>query len=275
MSITIVLFGAIGFTYLGVREYPSIDPPIINVSTSYAGANADVIESQITEPLEEQINGIAGIRSLTSTSRDGRSNITVEFDVSVDLEVAANDVRDRVSRAQRNLPPDVDPPTVAKQDADAVPIIFLGVKSEKRNLLSLSDIGQNIFKERLQTIPGVSQVSIWGERRYSMRLWMDPAKLAAYNITPLDIRNALNRENIELPSGRIEGSNTELTVRTLGRLTSVEEFNNLIVKESSGVIVRMKDIGNAELFPENERQMLRRDGIPMIGVVLIDRKSVV
>ncbi|MEW6195694.1 MAG: efflux RND transporter permease subunit [Bacteroidota bacterium] len=269
MSIAIVLFGVIGYTYLGVREYPSVDPPIINVSTNYAGANADVIESQITEPLEEQINGIAGIRSLTSTSRDGRSNITVEFDVSVDLETAANDVRDRVSRAQRNLPPDVDPPTVAKQDADAVPIIFLGVKSDKRNLLDLSDIGQNIFKERLQTIPGVSQVAIWGERKYSMRLWMDPAKLAAYSITPLDIRSALNRENIELPSGRIEGSNTELTVRTLGRLTSVDEFNNLIVKESAGAIVRMEDIGNAELFPENERTMLRNNGIPMIGVVLI------
>ncbi len=269
MSIAIVLFGVIGYTYLGIREYPSIDPPIINVSTNYAGANADVIESQITEPLEEQINGIAGIRSLTSTSRDGRSNITVEFDVSIDLETAANDVRDRVSRAQRNLPPDVDPPTVAKQDADAVPIIFLGVKSDKRSLLDLSDMGQNIFKERLATIPGVSQVAIWGERKYSMRLWMDPAKLAAYSITPLDIRNALNRENIELPSGRIEGSNTELTVRTLGRLTSVEEFNNLIVKESGGAIVRMRDIGNAELFPENERTMLRNNGIPMIGVVLI------
>lgn len=269
MSIAIILFGVIGYTYLGIREYPSIDPPIINVSTSYAGANADVIESQITEPLEEQINGIAGIRSLTSTSRDGRSNITVEFDVSVDLETAANDVRDRVSRAQRNLPPDVDPPTVAKQDADAVPIIFLGVKSDKRTLLDLSDIGQNIFKERLQTIPGVSQVAIWGERKYSMRLWMDPAKLAAYNITPLDIRNALNRENIELPSGRIEGSNTELTVRTLGRLTSVDEFNNLIIREAGGAIVRMKDIGSAELFPENERTMLRNNGIPMIGVVLI------
>lgn len=269
MSITIVLFGVIGFSYLGVREYPSIDPPIINVSTGYAGANADVIESQITEPLEEQINGIAGIRSLTSTSRDGRSNITVEFDVSIDMEAAANDVRDRVSRAQRNLPPDVDPPTVSKADADAVPIVFLNVQSNKKNLLELSDIGQNIFKERLQTIPGVSQVAIWGERRYSMRLWMDPAKLAAYSVTPLDIRNALSRENIELPSGRIEGDNTELTVRTLGRLATVEEFNNLIIRESGGIIVRFRDVGIAELYPENDRSILRRDGIPMIGIVLI------
>jgi len=269
MSTTIVLFGVIGYTYLGIREYPSIDPPIISVSTSYVGANADVIESQITEPLEEQINGVAGIRSLTSVSRDGSSNITVEFDVSIDLEAAANDVRDRVSRAQRNLPPDVDPPTVTKADADAVPIVFLNVKSDKRNLLQLSDIAQNIFKERLQTITGVSQVSIWGERRYSMRLWLDPSKLAAYSITPLDVRNALNRENIELPSGRIEGSNTELTVRTLSRLTTVEEFNNLIIRESNGVVVRFRDVGYAELYPENDRSILRRDGVPMVGVVLV------
>ena len=269
MSVVIVLFGIIGYTFLGVREYPSIDPPIITVSTSYVGANADVIESQITEPLEEQINGIAGIRSLTSTSRDGRSSITVEFDVSVDLEAAANDVRDRVSIARSRLPQDVDPPTVAKADADAIPIIFLSVKSDKRDLLAITDIALNTFKERLQTIPGVSQINIWGERRYSMRLWMDPAKLAAYNVTPLDIRNALTKENIELPSGRIEGTNTELTVRTLGRLTSLEDFNNLIIKESEVGIVRFKDLGEAELYPENDRSILRRDGVPMVGVVAI------
>ena len=268
MSLAIVLFGIIGFTYLGVREYPSIDPPIINVSTSYRGANADVIESQITEPLEEQINGIAGIRSLTSRSRDGRSSITAEFDVTIDLEAAANDVRDRVSRAQRNLPPDADPPTVSKADADAIPIIFLNVQSNKRSLLELSDIAQNIFKERLQTIPGVAQVRIWGERRYSMRLWMDPAKLAAYGITPMDIRSALNKENIELPSGTIEGANTELTVRTRSLMTTVDEFNNLIIKESGSALVRFKDVGYAELYPENDKTLLRRDGIPMVGVVL-------
>ncbi|MBK7105759.1 MAG: efflux RND transporter permease subunit [Ignavibacteriae bacterium] len=269
MSIVVVLFGMIGYTYLGIREYPSVDPPIISVGVSYIGANADVVESQITEPLEEQINGIAGIRSLTSVSRDGRSDITVEFDVNVDLETAANDVRDRVSRAQRNLPADVDPPIVSKADADAVPIVFLNVKSDKRTLLELSDIALNTFKERLQTISGVSQVMIWGEKRYSMRLWMDPTKLAAYNITPLDIRNALNRENIELPSGSIEGKNTELTVRTLGRLTTIDDFNNLTIKEVSGAIVRFKDVGLAELYPENDKSILRRDGIPMVGVVLV------
>lgn len=268
MSLTIILFGIIGFTYLGVREYPSIDPPIISVSTSYTGASADVIESQITEPLEEQINGIAGIRSLTSQSRDGRSSISAEFDITIDLEAAANDVRDRVSRAQRNLPPDCDPPTVSKADADAIPIVFLNIQSNKKSLLELSNIAQNIFKERLQTIPGVSQVRIWGERRYSMRLWMDPAKLAAYGITPMDIRGALNKENIELPSGMIEGKNTELTVRTMGRMSTVEEFNNLIIKDNAGAIVRFSDVGYAELYPENDKTLLRRDGIPMVGVVL-------
>ena len=269
MSITIVLFGIIGYTYLGIREYPSIDPPIISVSTSYAGASAEVIEAQITEPLEEQINGIAGIRALTSVSRDGNSSISVEFDVDIDLETAANDVRDKVSAAQRRLPQDVDPPTISKADADAVPIIFLNVKSDNRTLLDLSDVALNTFKERLQTITGVSQIRIWGERRYSMRLWMDPAKLAAYNITPLDIRTALNRENIELPSGRIEGKNTELTVRTIGRLVTVDDFSNLIVKESGDAVVRFKDLGYAELYPENDKSMLRRDGVPMVGVVLI------
>jgi multidrug efflux pump len=269
MAIAIVLFGIIGYTYLGIREYPSVDPPIITVSTSYTGANADIIESQITEPLEESINGIAGIRTLTSVSRDGRSTIRVEFMIDIDLEDAANDVRDRVSRAQRNLPPDTDPPIVTKADADAIPIIFLNIKSNKRSLLELSDIAQRAFKERVQTIDGVSQVTIWGEKRYSMRLWMDPLKLAAFQITPIDIRNALSRENIELPTGRIDGKNTELTIRTLGRLSTEEEFNNLIIKESEGRLVQFSDVGRAELFPENERTLLKRDGIPMVGIVLI------
>ncbi|MCA2005198.1 MAG: efflux RND transporter permease subunit, partial [Ignavibacterium sp.] len=269
MSITIVVLGLLGYTYLGVREYPSVDPPIITVSTSYVGANADVIESQITEPLEESINGIAGIRSLTSVSRDGRSTITVEFDIDVDLETAANDVRDKVSRAIRLLPPDVDPPIVAKADADAMPIINLNVKSDKRNLLQLSEFANNIFKERFQTIPGVSAVNIWGEKRYSMRLWLDPAKLAAYNLTPIDVRNAINRENVELPTGLIEGSRTELSIRTIGRLQNEEEFNDLIIKEVGGNIVRLRDIGYAQLGAENERTILKRDGVPMVGVVLV------
>jgi multidrug efflux pump len=269
MSITIVVFGILGYTYLGVREYPSVDPPIITVSTNYTGANADVIESQITEPLEESINGIAGIKSLTSVSRDGRSTITVEFDIDVDLEAATNDVRDRVSRSLSNLPPDIDVPIVAKADADATPIVFLMVNSDTRNLLELSELANNVFKERFQTISGVSSVQIWGEKKYAMRLWLDPAKLAAFQLSPVDVRNALNRENVELPSGRIEGDNTELSIRTIGRLQTEEEFNDLIVKESAGGIVRIRDLGYSELGAENERTILKRDGIPMVGVVLI------
>lgn len=264
MSIIIMLFGVIGFNFLGVREYPSVDPPIITVSTTYTGASADVIESQITEPLEESINGIDGIKTLSSISADGRSTITVEFNLEMDLEAAANDVRDKVSRAIRNLPPDADPPIVTKADADSNPIIALRIFSEKRNLLEMSEIADNIFKETFQTIPGVSEVRIWGEKKYSMRLWMDPDKLAAYRLTPLDILNAVGDQNIELPSGRIEGSATELTVRTFGRLSSPEEFNDLIIRESNNDIVRFSDIGRAEFYPENERTMLRNNGVPLV-----------
>lgn len=269
MSIIIVLFGIISFFYLGVREYPSVDPPIVTVSTSYTGANADVIESQITEPLEEAINAVAGIRTLTSVSREGQSTITVEFDLEVDLEAGANDVRDRVAAAQRNLPPDADAPTVRKADADASPIIFLNVNSDRRDLLDLTDIADRVLKEQLQTIPGVSEIRIWGAKEYSMRLWMDPLRLAAYGITPLDVRNALESQNVELPSGRIEGQITELAVRTMGRLTTAEEFNNLIVREQDGRTVRFQDIGHAELEAQNMRTVLKRDGVPMVGVVVI------
>ncbi len=269
MSIIIILFGIIAMNFLGVREYPSVDAPIISVSTGYTGANADIIESQITEPLEEAVNGIAGIRSITSNSREGRSNITIEFNLSVDLEDAANDVRDKVSQAVRRLPADVDPPVVSKADADASPIMFLNVQSANRSLLELSATAENVFKERLQTIDGVSSIQIWGEKRYSMRLWIEPDRLASYQLTPLDIRNALQRENIELPSGSVEGSTTELTVRTRGRLDTPEDFNNLIIKEEPGRLVRFRDVGYAELGPENMRSLLRRDGIPMVGCAII------
>ncbi len=269
MSIAIVVLGLLGYTYLGVREYPSVDPPIITVSTTYTGANADVIESQITEPLEESINGIAGIRSLTSVSRDGRSTITVEFEIDVDLETAANDVRDKVSRAVSNLPPDVENPIVSKADADASPIVFLNVQSDTKNLLQLTELANNVFKERFQTIPGVSSVQVWGEKKYAMRLLLDPAKLAAFHLTPLDVKNAVNRENVELPSGLIEGNKTELSIRTIGRLNDANEFNDLILKEENGNIVHLKDVGYATLGSENERTILKRDGTPMVGIVLI------
>lgn len=268
-SLVILLFGGIGITYLGIREFPSVDPPIISVSTSYPGANSDVVETQITEPLEQSINGIPGIRTLSSSSSQGRSNITVEFELSVDLETAANDVRDKVSQAQRFLPRDCDPPTVSKADADANPIMFLAVKSPKRSLLELSEIAELTFKEQLQTISGVSAVMIWGEKRYAMRIWLDPAKLAGYQMTPLDVRNAILRENVELPAGSIEGTNTELTIRALGLMTKPEEFNSLILKQSGDQLIRVRDIGRAELGPEDLRGIMKMNGIPMVGTVII------
>ncbi|WP_339925373.1 efflux RND transporter permease subunit [uncultured Cyclobacterium sp.] len=269
MSITILIFGIIGISFLGIREFPSVDPPVVNVRTTYVGANADVIEAQITEPLEEAINGISGIKSLSSISNDGNSSITVEFEIGADMEAAANDVRDKVSRAQRNLPPDTDPPIVSKQDADTQPIVFLNVQSNERSLLEISDIATNIFKERLQTISGVSEIRIWGEKEYAMRLRMDPLRMASYGITPLDILNKVQSENVELPTGRIEGESIELSVRTRSRMSTPEEFNRLIIKEESNNVVRFQDVGRAELAPLNERTVLKRDGIPMVGVALV------
>jgi multidrug efflux pump len=269
MSLVIILFGWIGFTRLGVREFPSIEVPIVNVMTSYPGANAEIIESQITEPLEESINGIAGIRTLSSSSRDGRSNINVEFELSVNIEDAANDVRDRVSRSMAFLPKDVDPPVIAKQDADANPIFFINLKSEGRNLLELNEWAQRNIREKFQTVPGVSNVMIWGEKKYAMRLRIDPTKLTAFRLTPMDITTALAKQNIELPSGSIEGANTELTVRTLGRLTTEADFNNLIIREENDRVVQFKDVGLAELAPENEKTFFKRDGVPMLAIAVI------
>ena len=268
-TLIILLFGVIGYFSLGVREYPSVDNPVISVTCSYPGANADVIENQITEPLEQNINGIPGIRSLTSVSQQGYSRITIEFELSVDLETAANDVRDKVSRAQRNLPRDCDPPTVSKADADARPILMVAIQSDKRSLLELSEIADLTVKEQLQTIPEVSSVSIWGEKRYCMRLWLDPVKMAGYGITPMDVRNALNRENVELPSGSIEGNTVELSIRTMGQMHTTEEFNNLVVRTNAGRTVRLSDIGRAELTPHDLKSYMKMNGVPMVGVVVV------
>lgn len=268
MNIILMLVGCIGLVFLGVRDYPSVDPPIISVTTSFPGANADVIETQITEPLESAINGIPGIRSLTSTSRDGRSSITVEFQLEVDLETAANDVRDKVSGAMRRLPKDIDPPTVTKADADAQPIFGVSLRSDKRSLIDLSMYAEQYYKERLQTIEGVSSVSIWGEKRYSVRLRMNPSLLAAYGITPMDVRDVVGRENVELPSGRIEGDNTELTIRTLGRLMAIDDFNNLVVKEDGDKVIRFRDIGIAEVDAEDVRSIMKQDGEPMVTCII-------
>lgn len=269
LVLIIVIFGVIGYTSLAVREYPNVDNPIITVSVSYPGANAEVIENQITEPLEQNINGIPGIRSLMSQSSQGMSRITVEFELSVDMETAANDVRDKVSRAQRYLPRDADPPTVAKADADADPIMQITVESPTRSLLELSEIAELTVKERLQTISNVSAVEIWGENRYSMRLWLDPVRMAAYNITPMDVKNALDRENIELPAGSIEGDHIEQAIRTMGLMQTPVEFNNMVVIEDNHRIVRFGDIGTAELDSENRKSLMKRNGYPMVSCVVI------
>lgn len=271
MNIMLVLFGAIGFSYLGVRDYPAIDPPNINVSTNYSGANATIIESQITEPLEKSINGIAGIKNITSSSSVSSSNINIEFELGVDMETAANDVRDKVSQAVRQLPQDLtSPPVVSKADANADQIISMTVQSSLRNPLQLTEFASNVLVERFQTIPGVSSVNIMGEKRYAMRIWLDPSKLGAYNLTALDVQSALNRENVELPSGKITGDATELTVRTFGRLYSEDDFNNVIVKSDVAAgNIRIRDIGQAMLGPENEETQLRESRVPMIAVGVV------
>lgn len=270
MNIIIVLFGVIGFKFLGVRDYPAIDPPNISVRTSYPGANPDIIETQITEPLEKAINGIAGIKNITSSSSNGSSNINVEFELGVDLEAAANDVRDKVSQSVRSLPSDLDaPPIVSKADASSEPIISMTVQSEQRNQLQITEYATNTLVERLQTIPGVSGVQIWGEKRFAMRIWLDPNKLNARQITAGDVQAALTRENAELPSGKIAGSAIELSVRTFGRLNTEEEFNDLIIKNVGGADVRLRDVGEAILGPENEETLMRGNGIPMIAIAII------
>ena len=269
LMLIIILFGVIGYTSLGVREYPSVDKPIISVQVSYPGANADVIMNQITEPLEQNINGIPGIRSLSSSSSQGSCNITIEFELEVDMERAANDVRDKVSRAQRFLPRDCDPPTVSKADADSDPIIRIALASKSRSLLQLTEIAELTVKERLQTISDVSAVDIWGAKRYSMRLWLDPVKMAGYGVTPLDVKQAVDKENVELPSGSIEGDKIELSIRTLGLMSTPKEFNDLIIKEDNGNIVRFSDIGRAELGPEDQRSMLKINGVPSVMLVIV------
>ena len=270
ISIIIILFGVIGFTFLGVRDYPAIDPPNISVRTNYPGANADIIESQITEPLEKAINGIAGVKNITSSSSQGTSNITVEFELNSDLESAANDVRDKVSQASNGLPSDLDaPPVVTKADASSDPIISMTVQSNTRNQLQVTEYANNDLLEKLQTIPGVSTIIIWGEKRYAMRIWLNPSKLSAYNLTPADVQQALQRQNVELPSGKIAGNATELSVRTFGKINTEEEFNNVIIKSVNGADIKLKEVAEAVLGPENEESILKESGVPMIALALV------
>jgi len=270
MNLLLVLFGIIGYSFLGVREFPSIDPAQISVRTSYSGANAEIIESQITEPLEKAINSIDGIRNISSSSNQGSSNITIEFNLSKNLEEAANDVRDKVSQALRSLPQDIDAaPVVSKADADSEPIITMTIQSSTKNVLELSDYAENVIAQRLQTIPGVSSVQIWGQKKYAMRLWIDPVKLASYGLTVLDVRTALNSQNVELPSGKLTGANTELAIKTIGNLASEEEFGNIIVKSNGEQIVRLSDIGKAALEAENFETKMSDSGYPMVSLAVI------
>jgi len=270
ISIIIILFGIIGFQSLGVRGYPAIDPPNISVRTSYPGANSDIIESQITEPLEKAVNGIAGIKNITSSSSQGNSNINVEFELGEDLEAAANDVRDKVSQAIRQLPSDLDaPPVVSKADASSDPILSMTVQSNTLNQLQVTEYANNNLLERLQTIPGVSGISIWGEKRYAMRIWFNTAKMSAYSITFTEIQSALARENVELPSGKISGNATELSVRTFGKINTEDEFNDVVIKNVTGTDIKLKDVAEVVLGPENEESVLKAGGVPMIALAIV------
>ncbi|RYF12959.1 MAG: efflux RND transporter permease subunit, partial [Flavobacteriales bacterium] len=270
MNLVIVLFGIIGYNFLGIREYPSIDPTVVSVRTSYPGANSDIIESQITEPLEKSINSIDGIRNISSSSNQGSSNITVEFNLGKDIDEAANDVRDKVSQASRNLPTDIDGlPTVTKADANSDNIISMTIQSDKRSVTELSDFAENVIADRIQTIPGVSGVQIQGQRRYAMRVRIDPNRLSSFGLTTQDIIASLNSENVELPSGKLTGATTELTVKTLGKLTTPEEFRNLIIKNDSLNVVKLQDVAQVDLGSENEETVLRESGKPMVAVAIL------
>ena len=270
MNITIILFGIIGYTFLGIREFPSIDPAQVSVRTNYAGANADIIESQITEPLEKSINSIDGIRNITSSSIQGSSRINIEFNLDKNLEEAANDVRDKVSQAVRSLPDDIDaPPVVSKADADAQRILSMTVQSDTKNILELSDYAENVIAQRIETIQGVSSVQIWGQRKYAMRLWIDPIKPASYGATVGDVRTALLAQNVELPSGKLTGNNTELTVKTIGNLSTEEGFDNIIILADGEKVVRFSDVGKATLEGENMETKMSDSGQPMVAVAVI------
>ena len=270
LNLAIILFGVVGYTFLAVRDYPAIDPAVISVRTQYTGANPEIIESQITEPLEKQINGIPGIKTITSGSSLGSSNISVEFELGVDLEAAANDVRDKVSQANRSLPEDIDaPPVVTKSDAGGDFLIILAVQSRTKGLLELSDYAENVLQQQFQTIDQVSGVNIFGQKKYAMRLWLNPDKMNAFSVSFTDVRNAMNQENIDLPPGKIYGDNTELTIKTLGRLSTEKEFQDLILRQSNEGIVRLGDVARVEIGPESLEQGWKYNGVNAVGIVII------
>ncbi|HJR15219.1 MAG TPA: efflux RND transporter permease subunit [Gemmatimonadales bacterium] len=269
LSLALVLFGAIGYTELAVREFPDVDAPIVSVTTVLPGANPQVVESAVTDILEEELSTVEGLRTLTSSSGEGVSNITLEFNLERGVEAAAQDTRDKVARIRGRLPEDVEEPVVAKQDADAQPFFWLALSGANYDLLQLSDIGDRLVKSRLQTLPGVGQARIFGERRFSMRVWLSAAELSARGITVQDVQEAIRTRNVEVPAGRIESTRREFTVRSLGELKTPEEFGNLVVSNTGGALVKLRDLGRVELGPEDERSALRFKGIQSIAIGVV------
>ncbi|MGH7535394.1 MAG: efflux RND transporter permease subunit, partial [Gemmatimonadales bacterium] len=269
MSVALVLFGVIGYLQLSVREFPDVDPPIISVSTVLPGANPQVVESAVTDPLEDELSTVPGVRTLTSSSAEEQSNITLEFTLDRDVDDAAQDVRDRVSRVRGRLPQDILEPVIAKQEADAQPFFWMSLGGENYDLLQLSDIADRIVKTRLQSLPGVGRVFIAGERRYSMRVWLSAAELSARGITVQDVEEAIRSRNVEIPAGRIESDRRDFSVRSLGELKTPAEFAELVVTSEKGQLVKLKDLGRVELGPEDERSSLRYNGTPAVALGVV------
>jgi multidrug efflux pump len=273
MSLVIVLLGVISFLRLSVREYPKIDTPVVSVRTVYTGASAQVIESQVTQPLEDSLSGIEGIRTIKSISREEVSQITIEFVVERDVDAAANDVRDRVARVRGQLPDEVDEPVVSKIEADAQAIMWLAFYSDRHDALFITDYVDRYVADTLKALPGVASVIIGGARKYAMRIWLDRDRLAAFGMTPVDVENALRRQNVEVPSGRIESRKREFTVLAETDLRTPEQFNNLIITEARGYPVRLRDVGRAELGAQDERNVVRVNGNPAVGLGIVKQST--
>lgn len=273
MSFTILLFGVVAFLRLPVREYPDIDPPIISVTTLYRGASPAVVETEITNVLEEQFATLEGVKTMTSSSREQGSVITIEFELNRNVDEAANDVRDRVSRVRSTLPREIDDPVISKVDVNAQPIVWLALSSDRHSGLELTDVADRILKERLQRLPGVGSVIIAGERRYAMRVWLDPLRMASHDLTAQDVEAAIRRENTEIPGGRVEGAEREFSVRTRGELTTPEEFGAIIVAQSKNDIVRLRDVAEVSLGAADERTAVRYNGQTAVGLGVVKQSK--
>lgn len=273
LSLVVMLVGLVSFTRLQNREYPDVDPPLVSVTTVLPGAAPEVIETSVTQPLEDQLVGISGVRHITSISSEEVSRITVEFELSQDVDLAANDVRDRVARARRFLNSDVEEPIVSKQDADAQPIMWFALSGEEHDQIYISTVAESQIRDRLSKLPGVSSVLLGGERRMSMRVWIDNVKLTAHMLTVADVATALRRENVDIPSGRVEGDQTEFSVRTLGELKTPEEYGALIVAEVNEGLIRLRDIARVEIGPETVRKLVHFNQKPAVGLGVVKQSN--